>query len=502
MSGRRTGRRGASAAGPFRRAAGYPGRAAPGGAARVREPSVGPGLAAPSSERLLQCVWYDDGLRPARLRTADGEAVEVVAPGTWNLGPGPDFTGAVVRVGPPRREVRGDVEVHVRPADWTAHGHAADPRYAGVRLHVTFAPGPPPSAPLPAGALRIALREPLAADPAFSFDAVDPTAYPYAVRPPACPCGAVLAGWSAEACMALLDAAGEARLRQKAERFATLARERGIGQAFYEETMATLGYRHNKGAFRRLAERLPLDALREEAAGSPRTAFALLGGLAGLLPAAPRPEWDAATRAELRATWDAWWKRRARWEPRALAPGAWQLAGLRPANHPVRRLRAAAQWFTREPPLLDALRAAARSMEPSALPRHAVALLDTPPEGYWGRRLSWGSTPHARPVALVGRARAAAAVLNAVYPALAVVEPGAIGDLAGLDALPAEADNAILRRTAHALFGRDHPTAWYRNGLRRQGLLHVFHDYCLTDRTGCAACSFPRRLTAFRAEFP
>ena len=471
----------------------YPGAVAVGTAAHVREPPPASFPAPPSSERHLQCVWYDAALRPARLRTRDGEEVDVVSPGRWNLGPGPDFTEAAVRVGPARREVRGDVEVHLRPADWTAHGHAGDPRYARVRLHVTFAPGPPPSAPLPPGVLSIALRDALAANRSFDFNAIDPAAYPYAVRSGACPCSAVLDAWTPSARTALLDAAGQERLRRKAERLAARAREKGVEQAFYEEMMSTLGYRHNKGPFRCLAESVPLDALRDESGGSPRAAYALLSGVAGLLPAAPRPGWDAETLAEFRATWDAWWKRRSRWEGVALPADAWRNDGVRPANRPVRRLQAAARWFTRDPPLIEALRAGARE-DPVALLRHAPLLLDAPPDGYWGRRLTWGGTVRARPQALVGRARAAAVVLNVVAPMLALAEPDAAATPGWLDALPAESDHALLRQTAHALFGPHHPASWYRTGLRRQGLLQIFHDYCLTDRSGCTECPLPAQL--------
>ena len=128
-----------------------------------------PAAPAPETERALQCVWYDARLRPRRLRTIEGEPVQVESPGRWNLGPGPDFLDAAVRLGTEARRVEGDVEVHLRPSDWTAHGHARDPRYARVRLHVTYYRGPAPKDPLPAGAVQIALGETLAADPLFSF---------------------------------------------------------------------------------------------------------------------------------------------------------------------------------------------------------------------------------------------------------------------------------------------------------------------------------------------
>jgi len=113
----------------------------------------------------LQCVWADARLRPSLLATAAGEPVQVEHPGEWNTGPGPDFLNAALRVGPELRRLTGDVEIHVRPADWQRHRHADDPRYRRVCAHVSYYPGILPAAELPVGALQIALRPALAYTP-------------------------------------------------------------------------------------------------------------------------------------------------------------------------------------------------------------------------------------------------------------------------------------------------------------------------------------------------
>jgi hypothetical protein len=65
-----------------------------------------------------------------------------------------------------------------------------------------------------------------------------------------------------------------------------------------------------------------------------------------------------------------------------------------------------------------------------------------------------------------------------------------------LPALPAEEDNSLLRQTAHALFGRDHNPAFYRDGLKQQGLLQIFYDFCLNNRTACRECALVPALAA------
>src|SRR5271155_3649279 len=94
------------------------------------------------TELEVQALWFEQLHHPV-LTTDDGRTVEIIQPGFWNHGGGPDFTRAVMRfspaaaVGPAAAAQRdnleqitiGNVEVHFRPADWNAHGHHADPAY-------------------------------------------------------------------------------------------------------------------------------------------------------------------------------------------------------------------------------------------------------------------------------------------------------------------------------------------------------------------------------------
>src|SRR5579863_1990912 len=93
------------------------------------------------SELEVQALWFEQLHQPL-LTTDDGRTVEIIQPGFWNHGAGPDFTRAVVRFGKDGKAedeaTIGNVEVHLRPADWNAHGHHADPAYDGTILHVVW----------------------------------------------------------------------------------------------------------------------------------------------------------------------------------------------------------------------------------------------------------------------------------------------------------------------------------------------------------------------------
>ena len=255
-------------------------------------------------ERLLQKIWWRGDFERAALVTAAGRPVRVLDPGRWNHLAGPDFLGARIALGadPP---VTGDIEVHLDMRDWDAHGHARDPAYAGVLLHVVLFP---PAAGLvtrgwagveiPVAALLPLLHrglEEFAAD-----DAVE-----------------ALAGDVWLGCVETLaplpladlrrELAGQAARRwAQRVRFAGLRLRRlGWDAACHEAALEVLGFRANRAPMLRVAAAFPRAAW---AAGriSPGEAF-------------------------------------------AAEEGAWRVQGVRPANQPERRLAAYAAWQRRAP---------------------------------------------------------------------------------------------------------------------------------------------------------
>ena len=466
------------------------------GTAVVKEPSVHARLF-PFSERHIQCVWFDPRLRPARLHTEHGEPVCVEEPGIWNLESGPDFTGAVLRVGPHLRQMKGDVELHIYPRGWLQHHHQNDPKFNQVRFHVTWFPGTLPEDVLPPGALQISLRSELNKNPGFSLETVDTTAYPYGTRAHVPPCSMVLTGWHPDRKQAILEAAGEERIRRKTERMGIRIEEAGMEQALYEELFTSLGYKHNKNAFRRLAQLVPFTELQKTTENDPTKAFGILIGVAGLIPEQSTSSWDSETRAYFRKVWDAWWKARAPWENRRMSKTDWHLSGLRPANHPIRRIMAAAQLFSTSVPLATTWQNMAGRTGENLLGAANKCLRDLPCE-YWPRRLSFGGKRQQTSIALLGPARIHSILVNVFVPFLGAALPTDKFDHNLLDHLPIEDDNHIVRRTAYYLFGPNHPPSLYQSGLRRQGLIQIFHDFCLNDRSRCAICTFPKALRQYQ----
>ncbi len=403
----------------------------------------------PYRERHIQCLWANPRLRPTGLKTTEGESVFIEHPGDWNLEAGPDFLNAVLLFGKEQRRISGDLEIHIHPAGWKQHGHAGDPRYSNVRFHIVYFEG----MEIP-GLIQIPLQETLATDPRFSFENIDLTAYPYSIPAGNFP----LLGMHPDQKIEWLESAGEERLRLKTERFAFAMQGKEPDQLLWEELMAALGYKNNKGTFRQLATRLPLARL-QSLAKTPNEAYALLLGLSGLLPANPNSSWDAGTRKFIRSIWDFWWKQSAEFKEQALGKPDWVLTGIRPTNHPIRRLMAAAHYAFQIPELVN----------------HPKRLTEFNPN-YWTTHINWKMK--CEPTALVGASRANTMVTNILVPWRAATGSTELN----LDQLPVEPTNSIIRQTAHTLFGPDHTPKIYRSALARQGLIQIFHDYVITHR--------------------
>ncbi len=177
----------------------------------------------------LQRVWELQLFSRENLLTEDAHRVVVEHPGIRSGEGGPDFRAAQILLGGVR--LSGDVEIHLTPSGWHAHGHDRDGAYAAVILHVVLR--------------RDRFREP-------------PPGIPVLVLEPYLLAAAAPPGTAGEGD---LDASGEAWFT---ERRARLLRARGRAspdEVLYREILVALGYKHNKAAMAELARRCPLGSL-------------------------------------------------------------------------------------------------------------------------------------------------------------------------------------------------------------------------------------------------
>ena len=436
------------------------------------------------SELELQAHWFAGDFGASFLTATNGERVEVVQFGEWNRGAEPDFAEAAVRF--PDREgaptVRGAIELDTHAEDWDRHGHGTNPAFDDVVLHLYLKQG---------------LRQPFTRNSQHRQVAQVQLDYrQIEQRPPPAPlplaipgrCLAPLRLLDREQVRTLLAAAAQYRLEIKNRRWQRLASTRGYDQALFQSLAVTLGYKENKLPFALLAQRLPLKVLRAE----PAAALPSLLGAAGFLQA---PEFGAdddakETRAYLRACWEHWWPRRSAMDRLILPRGAWKLAGLRPANHPQRRLAALAQLAARWPEVRALIDGA-----PENYAKEVTRFLTGLRDDFWDYHYTLNSARAARPLALVGAARATEMLANVFFPLAIARHPDR---WAPYEKLPATTTNRRVETVVARLFGeRAKGEAWVKTAVHQQGLLQIYEDFCLRDDSNCENCTFPERVQRF-----
>lgn len=255
------------------------------------------------AERVVQKIWLRQDFEADGAVLLDGRKLVVHRPGAWNLLAGPDFRGA--RLAMAGREMTGDVEVHFHATDWRAHAHATDPAYDNVVLHVVMFPPADTQAVarsrrgevLPTLVLLPLLNRGL--EEYASDDALENlTARDAAEKL------AALAVLPATELHERLLARARGRWEQKVRYAGLRLRKLGWEAAAHHAALEILGYRHNRAAMLAVAARHPL------------------------------AEWGGALDVA---------------EVYGAGIAAWQTQGVRPANHPRRRLQQYATWAGRRP---------------------------------------------------------------------------------------------------------------------------------------------------------
>ena len=453
--------------------------------------------AGPVPERWLQQIWRHQRLRRDALHLADGRALQVLHPGFWNREPGPDFRGAVVQFegNPP---VTGDVEIDRTESGWRSHRHMGNPAYARVILHVVWQAIPQPRNP-PLLALEPHLDTALAELSVWLEDEA-PGLLPVSVPGR---CSRPLATIPIDTSVELLEQAASLRLHRKTTEFGIRARHVGWEGALWEGLMAGLGYRHNVWPMRRLAELLVPGRTMESGPEHPSRVVgweARLLGVAGMLSEPGRATSDSD---HLRTLWDAWWHERDAWAGHTLPGSVWKLSGVRPANHPQRRLALAARWMAGGMIADDLTRWLQSNFAPSAGAGQLRTILEPPEEedAFWRWHWTLRSRRCGQPQPLLGDGRVTDLAVNIVLPWL--LARAWAGENQALAAeiqrryftWPAAEENAVLRKIRQRLMGHSSRHLPQRAALQ-QGLMRISGDFCEPSGALCTGCTFPELVSA------
>ena len=175
------------------------------------------------------------------------------------------------------------------------------------------------------------------------------------------------------------------------------------------------------------------------------------------------------------------------------------LGGIRPANHPQRRVATAAHWAFRQNFCGEIDRWLERSIESPDLVESFSEILQVKYDPFWSYHWTLKSVGFQNPHPLLGEQQLTDLAINVVLPWLYVRALSGQNEALAKVAeqryflWPAGEDNSILKLARQRLFGGV-SAHFLKTAAQQQGLLQIVRDFCDHSDASCRECQFPELL--------
>ncbi len=461
------------------------------------------------AERFVLHIWDGQHLKK-EMKTTAGEILKVEYPGVWNFDSGPDFKDARICIG--GKTVTGDVEIHIRAPDWTAHGHHNDPRYNRMVLHAVMWQTK--------GSFETVKENGQTVPLLILTDFLDASIEKLSRKISQqqrwrCPRIVEIERINAEALLKVIDTAAEQRLEGKIQGFQerleqllgdeeSLSPQDAWNQLLYEGVMEALGYSKNKEPFVELARKLPLKEIKERINGQSFSSIslriqAMLFGVAGLLPSQSRRpvELDRSTLQYIEKLETEWQLLEPALGKRKMTAEQWQFFRLRPANFPTRRIAGESFLLSRSihKGLLSYLLQIAKENDRRLFLTKAKMAFVAETDDYWSKHYRFGGTARVwgENNLVIGTQRADDIVINVVLPGLILyarnkrmkeLEDFLLNSYRHYGEL---ASNEVTRFMLREVFQRRRGiSSSVKSAKGQQGLIHIYQQFC--QQPNCDQC--------------
>jgi hypothetical protein len=219
-------------------------------------------------------------------------------------------------------------------------------------------------------------------------------------------------------------------------------------------------------------------------------------GIGGLLPA----QLPAGAPADyVRRVWNLWWREAESFSDVRLPAAIWNLGGIRPANHPQRRVAAGAHWGVRYGMMNELDCWLERTIESPDLVESLTEIIQVEHDDFWSYRWTLKSAPFKEAQPLLGEQRITDLAINVIIPWLYVRA------LAGRNERlikaaesryffwPCGDDNSVLKLARQRLFGGT-SARFLQTAAQQQGVMQIVRDFCDHSDALCTECQFPEML--------
>ncbi|MFH0887651.1 MAG: DUF2851 family protein [Planctomycetota bacterium] len=458
------------------------------------------------TEKFIHYLWAEQPLENLHYRTADNKEIKIVFTGLWNSNPGPDFTDAVIYID--NQLYKGDIEIHLYSSDWTRHQHHLNNKYNNLILHITLWDDNEKLIKLnngreiPQMILSELLREKLEdIDKLLELD-IAPKQDSYFTS--AGRCYSYIKQAPNQKTIYFLEGAGESRLLRKIDNFNNrLSKSKSdYDEVLYQGIMSALGYKNNQLSFLQLSEIVPYQKILKLTGqySEDKQSLAiqsLLLTAVGLLPETT-DNLNQATKYYLKYLNEFSCVSKK-------SPGVkldWQIPGGRPANSPYRRIAGISYLLGGKVSLFTKIVEVISNQPAEKIRKELIQLLSVPATGYWATRSTFDSKTFSKELALIGKERADAIILNIIIPLVLIYsqsEKNSALQKTILDlyrTYPKLMDNYYTRFMNQRLFKSDKKIflSIIKTASVQQGLIEIFTDFCKKGYEGCENCGLLKFL--------
>lgn len=449
------------------------------------------------SERHLQAIWLEQKYFKS-LTTSEGIPIYVLSPGAWNGEAGPDFLKAHLFIG--EKELRGDIELHLRDESWYHHKHHSDPRYNNVVLHLALWPSQNPAPILNAAGHSICrsyFKEALTIPESRIAKLIDLDLYPYKHFVGSGRCAKTLfQSLSEKNTLALFGSAAIWRLKQKRQHL--LAKSASKEDSLLNGIAMALGYKQNAENFFELLQQMKSLVPQQE-----QTLFAYALNACGFFADTYQSKWtDSLYYQSLKISQAS----------TPINPSMpLRQENIRPANNPIRRLAILAKIATDAH--LKNLESEIKKLwleqwdDPNPLNQKTLynqllSLIPAYTDPYWQHHYNFEKQPQKKSLALLGNDLKNQIFLNVFLPLLYedIENRGLIREINAFQDFYAKISTTKTRKSIYLgqrFFGNTDKKQLLSKAVNQQGAYQIHKDFCINYEASCVGCPFVERYRSF-----